>query len=53
MFWCFGCALCQIQRELIKMRVDGHEVLADKKQIYLLEPEVSSSMDDTKEDKKE
>ena len=49
MFWCFGCALCQIQRELIKMREDKHEVLADKKQIYLLEPEVNSSMDDKKE----
>ena len=45
-FWCFGCTQCQMQREMLKMREDKHEVLADKKQIYLLEPDVVSSMGD-------
>lgn len=52
MFWCFGCTQCQMQREMLKMREDKHEVLADKKQIYLLEPDVTSSMaDDGAKDK--
>ena len=51
-FWCFGCTQCQMQREMLKMREDKHEVLADKKQIYLLEPDVTSSMaDDGAKDK--
>jgi hypothetical protein len=41
-----------MQREMLKMREDKHEVLADKKQIYLLEPDVTSSMaDDGAKDK--